>query len=398
MRRLRPGSKQILRGINRNLILNLIKQQGAISRARLAELTSLAPATISEIVALLLEERLVIETNQVVSERRGPRPVLLELNRRGRYAIGVMLRPDGMNLVAVDMLADVVGAAQRPIVAGGSPAEVLGRVAQAVRDLVREESIAWDDVLGVGVGTTGVIDSTTGMCHDAYIMGWHHVAVGPMLSEALGIPVHVDNDTRTLTIAEQHFGHGQNHQNFVLVTIGRGVGMGAVVTGELLRGQRDIGPEFGHITMRLDGPLCPCGKRGCLEAIASDVGLLRAASALGLAGPAETIETLTDRARADERLGALFNEAGVALGVGIANLINLFAPEVVVLTGEGLRAGGLLLDPLRATLPRCTFGDRAAQTELIITPWDPSWQPWARGAASLVLDDLLRLPLYEQPR
>ena len=174
--------------------------------------------------------------------------------------------------------------------------------------------------------------------------------------------------------------------------------MGAVVNGELLRGHHDIGAEFGHVTMALDGPLCPCGKRGCLEAIASDVGIVQAAIAAELASSDTTIEALTERARAgDAALHQVFAAAGVALGMGVAHLINIFGPELVILTGEGLRAGDLLLDSLWGTLPRCTFGQRLQQTEIATKAWDPAWEPWARGAASLVLDDLLRLPLYEGP-
>jgi predicted NBD/HSP70 family sugar kinase len=271
-------------------------------------------------------------------------------------------------------------------------------VAQTVREQVGLAQIAWDKILGLGVGVTGVIDSATGICHEAYILGWRDVRIGETLEAALGIPVYVDNDTRTLTIAEQHFGMSHSRQNFVLVTVGRGVGMGAVVDGELLRGHHDIGAEFGHITMSLDGPPCPCGKRGCLEAIASDVAIVRAAGAARLAAPEQmTIEEVTARARAgDQAMQQIFRAAGIALGMSVANLINIFGPELVVLTGEGLRAGDLLLEPLHQALAECVFGDRLQHTEIAVKPWAPDWEPWARGAASLVLDDLLRPPLYDR--
>jgi N-acetylglucosamine repressor len=396
MRRLRAGSKHVIRDINRNIILNLIKQRGAVSRSQIVEISSLAPPTVSEIVAVLLDEGLVIETSTVISDRRGPRPMLLELNRHGSVAIGIMLRPDGMNLVITDVLADVIHRAKQSFPARTEPSEILEIVARTVRDQVREAGIAWPTVRGLGVAMTGVIDSATGVCREAYILGWHDVSVGATLQNALGIPVHVDNDTKTLTVAEQHFGLGQNRQNFVLVTVGRGVGMGAVINGELLRGHLDVGAEFGHLTMALDGPLCPCGKRGCLEALASDVGIIKAAIAAGLATSEATIEGLTTRARAgDAPLRQILMAAGVALGMGIAHLINIFGPELVILTGEGLRASDLLLDSLWSTLPLCIFGQRLQQTEIVTKAWDPAWEPWARGAASLVLDDLLRLPLYE---
>jgi predicted NBD/HSP70 family sugar kinase len=395
MRRLRPGSKQTIRGINRAIVLNLVKQHGALSRTRLAALSALAVPTISEIVTALLDEGLLVETSAVVSERRGPRPVLLELNRGGGYAIGTMLRPDGMNLVVTDLLGDVITRSYRPFVPGAAPDEVLAAVAREVRAQILAAGIAWASLLGLGVSMTGVIDSITGVCRHAYILGWRDVHVGEILEATLGLPVYVDNDNRMLTVAEQHFGHGRGHQHFVLVTVGRGVGMGAVVGGELLRGHHDIGAEFGHVTIQLDGPPCPCGKRGCLEAIASDVGIMRAARDAHLAGPGETIEALTERARDDARLRGLFEAAGIALGMGVAGLINIFGPALLVLTGEGLRAGDMLLAPLHQTLARCVFGDRLQHTQIAITPWSPSWEPWARGAASMVLERLLRPQLFE---
>jgi predicted NBD/HSP70 family sugar kinase len=398
MRQLRPGSKHVIRDINRTIILNLIKQHGTTSRVELADLSSLASPTITEIVAGLLDEGLIVETGSLVSDRRGPRPVLLELNRQGGYAVGIMLRPDGMNLVVTDLLAEVVYGAYQPLPSNIPPATVLEIVAQTVRKQVGLAQIDWAKILGLGVGVTGVIDSSTGICHQAYILGWHDVRIGETLEAVLEIPVRVDNDTRTLTIAEQHFGISHSRQNFVLVTVGRGVGMGAVVNGELLRGHHDIGAEFGHITMALDGPQCLCGKRGCLEAIASDVGIVQAASSAGLVtAELATIEAITERARAgDTGLRQIFHAAGSALGMGLANLINIFGPELVVLTGEGLRAGDLLLGPLHQALAQCVFGDRLRQTEIAIKPWAPDWEPWARGAASLVLDDLLSPALYDR--
>ena len=399
MRQLRPGSKRTIREINRALVLGLIRRHGALSRVRLAKLASLSQPTVGEVVAELLAAGLVRETAAVVSGRRGPRPVLLELNRAGGFAPGVMIRPDSMSLVIADLLGDVVARAQRPLPRGAPPDRVLALVAEAVRQELAAAGVAWERVLGLGVSITGEIDSASGMCWRAHILGWREVPVGPALQAALDLPVYVDNDTRTLTVAERSFGLGRHEQDFVLVTVGRGVGMGAVVSGELLRGHQNVGGEFGHVTMQLGGPPCPCGKRGCLEAIASDVGLVRAAAELGLAAPDADIHELTARAQAgDPALRELFEHAGVALGVGIANLITLFGPALVVLTGEGLRAGELLLGPLRRTLPGCVFGDMLARTRLVVKPWDPSWEPWARGAACLVLEDMLRPELYQPAR
>jgi predicted NBD/HSP70 family sugar kinase len=395
MRQLRPGNKQTIRDINRALILSLVRRHRQLSRVQLARLSALSQATVSEIIGELLSQGMLVETDVVVSDRRGPRPTLLAIHPQGGFAVGVMIRPDGMNLVITDLLADVVARAYHPFPEHAAPDGVLQHAAHAIWDEIRRAGISLANILGVGVGITGEIDSETGVCRDAYILGWRNVPVGATLQRALGLPVIVDNDTRTLIIAERYVGLGREHETFVLVTVGRGVGMGAFVHGELLRGAQDVGVEFGHVTMQLDGPLCPCGKRGCLEAIVSDVGLVAAAQAAGLADAGTTIEALTARAQAGEAaVEALFTQAGTALGVGVANVITLFGPSLVVLTGEGLCAGELLLGPLRAALDRCVFGDRMRRLALVVRPWDPGWEPWARGAACLVLEGMVRPPLY----
>lgn len=395
MSRLRSGSKQLLRGINRNIVLNCVKQHGQISRVRIGELTNLAAPTVSEIVGLLIEEGLLIETSTVVSERRGPRPILLQLNPLGGYAIGAMLRPDGVSFVFTDLAGSILHRASHPFITNDSPEVLIEQVAAAARSIVQVANIPFQQVRGIGVGVTGVVDSAQGVVREAYLLGWRGVSVRSLLQQQLGIPVYVDNDTRTLMVAEQHFGLAQNHSDCLLVTVGRGIGLAALVNGELLRGHRDVGVEFGHITVEPEGPLCPCGKRGCLEAVASDIGICQRALAASLSDASTTIEALVARAPTDAAIAQLFGQAGTALGVAIANLITVFGPELVVLTGEGLRANSLLLDPLMAALPACTFGNRLEQTEIVIKPWNPSWEPWAHGAACLVLDHMLRLPLYE---
>jgi predicted NBD/HSP70 family sugar kinase len=246
----------------------------------------------------------------------------------------------------------------------------------------------------------GVIDAARGVCRYSPILDWRDVPLGPAVEERMGVPVTVDNDVNTLTMAEKWFGAGQGVDDFLVVTVGRGVGLGIVAHGRFYRGTRGGGGEFGHTVMDPDGPWCDCGKRGCLEAYVSDPALVReareaaAGRRLGGVDPDElTIQGVTELARAgDDTTRAIFARAGRMLGMGVANLINILNPALIIVSGEGVRAGDLLFQPMRESVARYAFNGLAEDAEIVIQEWGD--EAWARGAASLVLQEIYRSPVH----
>jgi predicted NBD/HSP70 family sugar kinase len=395
----RAGSKRLLRDLNRSIVLNLIAARAPISRTDLAREGRLPAATVTHIVSDFVHAGLVTETPSDES-RGGRRPVHLAINPSAGHVVGVKLREDGMTVAVCDLACNVVRHIEAPLTAGVAPFQAVDGIAQAVEACIAQAGIARSSVLRVGVGLSGLIDSTRGICRYSAILDWRNFELGPALEYQLRLPVRIDNDVNTLAVAERHFGAGRQADDFLLVTIGRGVGLGIVVGGEIYRGAHGWAGEVGHMTIDRSesAPPCNCGKRGCLEAVASDYGILRAATG---ADPGHHVEeamsTLTARARAgDERIRAIFAQAGAALGVALANLANIFDPAMVLLGGEGMRAGDLLLDALRATLPSHIFGSHtrpgAAREPSIMTLTTTDVE-WARGAASHVLSDLFRVPI-----
>ncbi len=171
-----------------------------------------------------------------------------------------------------------------------------------------------------------------------------------MLQRKLHVPIYVENDVNTLTLTEKWFGHGQQVDNFLIVTVGRGVGMGIVANGQYYHGQGGGAGEFGHTVIEPGGQLCACGKRGCLEAYVGDPGLVRAAQDAVSRGeklrPVDDVEDLLAQARQGNQVARdIFARAGRLLGLGVANLINLFDPKKIILSGEGTRAGDFCLCP-----------------------------------------------------
>jgi len=385
-----PGNRELIRAINRSNVLNCIKTNGPISRIEIARIAGLSAATVSGITAELIESGLIFE-KEAGDSLGGRRPIPLALNPRGGYVIGFKLAEDHITGVLTDLNAKVIANHTFHLSARSLDSVILA-LAEGVETLLKDGQLHKDQLFGVGVGLAGIIDAQKGFLRYSPYFGWRNVALRDMLQTRLGVSVTVDNDVNTLTLTEQLFGMGQGADNFLTVTIGRGVGLGMVINGQIYRGARGGGGEFGHTVIDPQGPLCACGKHGCLEAHVADPGLLRAArEKLGV--PKLTMDELLGRAQAgDEKAMAIFSFAGEILARGIANLINVLSPQLIILSGEGVRAGDLLFDPMRKALNDYIMPGLAEDSEVRIDTWDDN--AWARGAAGLVLGELFKSPIY----
>lgn len=391
----RTGSKRLLRDLNQSIVFNLIASEKSISRTEVARKSGLPAATITRIVNSFIAAGLVFEVQSEESSG-GRRPVLLSINPSAIYAVGVKLRENGLTITICDLNCTIIRASEQAFPAGGEPHQIVEIIASTIKQFIRDAGLLPRQILGVGVGLGGWVDSQSGLCRYSAILGWQNVELGPALEFKLRVPVRVDNDVNTLAVAERLFGAGQKVSNFVLVTAGRGIGLGIIMGGEIYRGTHGGAGEFGHMTIDISdtAPYCSCGKRGCLEAIASDYGILRAALGEDPGhNVTEAINALIERAQAgDSVIQDIFHRAGKALGIAVANVINLFDPALVLISGEGLRAGELFLNSFHAALPQHIFGPQR-NMELIIKPIDDTI--WARGAASLVLREVFQAPIYD---
>src|SRR6266508_5077289 len=269
------GNRELIRAINRSHVLNAIKTHGPIGRADIARRTGLSPATVTSISAKLISQRLVLEKSAGDSSGGRP-PILLVINPKGGYVVGIKLTETHAVCALTDLEALVIAQVSRPL-SGHKPAQVVDDLARMVTSFIREQKIAKKQLLGVGVGLAGIVDAEAGILRQSPIYGWDNVPLRSMLHSKLHIPIYIENDVNTLTLTERWFGHGQGVDNFLTVTVGRGVGLGIVANGQFYRGQTGGAGEFGHTTINPDGPLCDCGKYGCLEAYVGDPGLIRSA-------------------------------------------------------------------------------------------------------------------------
>ena len=392
------GNRNFSRALNRSAVLNTVKTHGPIGRAEVARRTGLSAATVTGITAELIADDLVFE--KAAGDSRGGRPpILLALNPRGGFVVGLKLTETEAIGALTDLQATVI-AKRTDRLAGRSPERAVNTLANAVAELIGEARIRKGKLIGVGVGVAGIVDSEHGLIRQSPYFGWQNLPLRDLLQSRVRVPVFIDNDVNTLTLAEKWFGAGQSVDNFLTVTVGRGVGLGIVVNGQFYRGATGGAGEFGHTVMDPNGPVCDCGKHGCLESFVGDPGLVRMAAdatARGeLPGPVADAQSLLALAQAGNPAAqAIFARAGEMLGRGVANLINIFNPQLVLISGEGVRSGDWLFGPMREAIARHVMPGLAGDAEIRTDSWGDD--AWARGAASLVLRGLFESPVHQEP-
>jgi len=391
------GNRDLIRAINRSHVLNAIKSCGPIGRAEIARRTGLSPATVTSISAKLISQNLVLEKSAGDSSGGRP-PILLVINPKGGYVVGIKLTETHAICALTDLEAMILAKSSMSL-SGHDPVNVVDDLARMVLTFIHEHKITKKQLLGVGVGLAGIIDAENGILRQSPIYGWNNVPLEQMLQSKLHIPVYIENDVNTLTLTERWFGPGQGVDNFLTVTVGRGVGLGIVANGQFYRGQFGGAGEFGHITINPDGPVCACGKRGCLEAYIGDPGLIRSAQEAAIRGelsaPVQDVDELLSLAQMGDACAVrIFHEAGRILGIGIATLINLFNPKKIIISGEGTREGDFLFTPMKQSIQQNTMPGLFDPEIVEIVPWGDD--AWARGAAGLVLREVFESPIHKK--
>jgi predicted NBD/HSP70 family sugar kinase len=358
-------------------ILGLLGTRGPSSRAGIARTLNVSPATVTQTTKELIARKLVVELDSVPS--RGGRPGrLLGLAGSASGAIGAKVTADHVAIVDVQLDGTVMTSTSQPF-DPRSP-DAVDNLCRILKSAVQTRD---GQLLGVGVGVPGSVDSQASGVVNAPTLGWSEAQVGPMLRVALGLPVLVDNDVNTLATAERIYGVGRAYNSYLVLTIGRGIGCGIVIDGNIYRGANGGAGEIGHIPVSEDGPACECGAEGCLEAMIGDAALLAQAIARGAVGTRATTASLLKAARANNGAALdIYRNAGALLGRALAGVIQTLDPEVVVILGEGVNAWSFWEQGFEQSFRRHLMPARRG-IPFVVEPWTE--YQWALGAASLVL-------------
>jgi len=311
-------------------------------------------------------------------------------------AIGLDLGGTNIKGGVVDENGKVLVQGEVPTLAHEGPDKIVGRMAKLAEEM---KAKAPSPPVGMGVGSPGPLDPTTGMLYFTPNMpGWDNYHLGGKLKEKLGLNVVVDNDANVAALAEFRWGAGKSTKTMILLTLGTGIGGGVIFDGKLVNGPRVTAGEVGHITINDKGPKCGCGNHGCMEAYVGTEGILsRAKALLDLPGTVSILREMSGR-EYEKLTPALISEAGLKgdgvaisilketgrlLGVGTASLVNLFAPEVVILGGGVARAGEFIFTPMREEIRRRAM--RPASEWVRVVPAAMGNDAGIVGAAALVL-------------
>lgn len=378
LRKVQAANPHTIRDINRQIVLNYVREREPISRAAIARETALQRSTISEIVEALTGEGLVEEIGEGKSTG-GRRPTLLRLRTGGAIAIGVNITPTHTTIASSDLAGVVVQ--QESFLTDPVPECTVNRIIEIIRKFSEQSSIE-----GVGVSIPGLVTPATGNVIFVPYFKWRDLPIGEMISQAVGLPVTIDNDANAVALAELWFGRPEvrDARDFIFVLVADGVGTGIIFDGQVYRGVRGAAGEFGHMIVGSNAPvLCSCGNDDCWEAFASERAAIARYTKLKRANTAPDFGTLIDRALAGEQEAEIaLRETGRYLGIGISNLVVGFSPEAVVVGGAITRAWSLLEEDLTEKIERSV---RRGVPSARILRSTLNGDPTLIGALSLVL-------------
>lgn len=291
----------------------------------------------------------------------------------------------------IDEKGEILARAERETLAQEGPEPVIGRIKASIQDVARGTE-------AISIAAPGPLDPWKGIVHQApNLPGWHEVPLADILHRAFKVPVYLNNDANLAALGEHHFGVGQGVNDLIYLTISTGIGGGIISQGELLLGAKGLAAEIGHIILEPEGPPCGCGGWGHLESLAAGPAIARRAveeikngTETSITRLAEgnlskvTAKVVAQAAQAGDPLAnSIFKEAGFYIGLGIANLLHILNPRLVILGGGVCKAGDLLFDPIRATVKARTMA--SYQEGLKIVPAALGDDVGLLGAAAFVL-------------
>ncbi len=394
----------------RQVLFEHVRAQGSTTRAEMGRALGVSGASVSAVTAELIAEGFLRETDasdpfESDSPRtgRGRPPVALQVAAEAHHVIGVKLGDLRHTAVLSDFAGRRIADLTLPTRPIRKSAPMLVAEARALIDqLLAQQGMGRAQISGIGLGMAGMVDHASGDVPWSPMLDAPGHGLRAQFEAALGLPVHIDNDANLLTLAELWFGSGRGTSDFAVVTIEHGVGMGLVLFNQLYRGARGLGMELGHTKVQLDGALCRCGKRGCLEAYVADYALAReAATALdqhaSLAeSPLALLEDLFAEARrGNEAALSIFRRAGRFLALGLSNVAQIFDPEVIILSGGRMQFDYLYEREVLAEMQAMTLTGARAPVRVEIHAWGDL--VWAQGAVALALGQLTEALLGAQP-
>ncbi len=377
----------------RQQVFERVRAAGQIARVQVAKDLGISPASVTAMTSELIDAGLIeeIAAPRDSETGRGRPAVALGVRAEAHRVAGMKLSDREHTAVIVDFAGKLIANETIPKRPGAMSLDALIDASEDLLNRVcAKAGLSRQDLSAVGLGVPGFVDRRGGIVLWSPVLAQRPVSLAAAASARLGLPVHIDNDANMVTLAELWFGAGRKLSDFAVVTIEHGVGMGLVLNHRIYRGAQGLGMELGHTKVQLDGALCRCGQRGCLEAYIADYALAReATTALNWTHKdsqsiAVLLESLFDHAKAGNSAArSIFRRAGRYLAVGLANVVNLFDPELIILSGERMRYDYLYAADTLSEMEALMLNTGRPAPRIEIHAWGDLL--WAHGAAALAL-------------
>jgi len=395
------GDQEKVRKINKSIVLNMLRLHAPISRAQVANLTGLNRGTVSNIVTVLIEEGLVFEDEQQGSGIGRP-AISLGLRPDGGAVIGVEIGVDFVAVLLTNFIAETIWETRVQIDPAGSQTGIIGQAEQLIDHALAIANGKLLKPLGIGVGLPGLVNVHQGNLMMAPNLHWRNVPLRLMWNQRFHLPIYIENEANLSALGEYYFGVARNVDNFIYLSAGIGLGGGIVIGGKLFRGGHGYAGEIGHIQRDPLGEQCGCGRIGCWETQVGPRAVLHRVK--------KELETHSDQLLLEACSGDVDNltfelvvkfalegntlcrqaieEVAVSLGMGIADMVHVFNPELVLIGGNFIQAKDILQPIIEKTifaniLQPCADGLRVAFSER-------GANDCVLGAIAIVLDDILR--------
>ncbi|MHB1335344.1 MAG: ROK family protein [Candidatus Humimicrobiaceae bacterium] len=346
-------------------ILDLIRNKSLITKQQIAKELGINITTVSILINQFKERDNIIKEIGDGSSSGGRKPKLYTINNKLGYVIGIDVGGTNTRGILTDLSGNIINYLKIKTKAKEGKETVLSKVVSVANEIIDASKISREKLFGIGMSISGIINSYEGVsifCPN--IPGWENYPIKHIMEKEFNLPVCIDDSVRCAAVAEKRFGIAKNNDNFIFISIGKGIGLGAFIDGKIYRGSMGLAGELGHITVSEDGPLCNCGNKGCLEAIASGPGILKRAregikNGIVTSISKEinndfenlTVEIISKAANEGDKYAYyLINRTGEYIGIAIAAALNLFGSDLVVLWGGILECGDIILDAIKRTV------------------------------------------------
>jgi glucokinase-like ROK family protein len=395
------GDQEKVRKVNRSLVLNTLRLHAPTSRAQVANITGLTRGTVSNIVNVLIEDGLVFE-DKLQDSKIGRPSILLGLKPDGGAVIGVEVGVDFISVLLTNFVAETLWEIRVPTAPSQSPTDIINQTQKYIDQaliIAKEQRLR---PLGIGVGLPGLVNVRQGNLIMAPNLHWKNVPFRLILNQRFNLPIYIDNEANLAALGEYYFGVARGVDNFIYLNSDIGLGGGIMIDGKLFRGGHGYGGEIGHIQRNPLGELCGCGRVGCWETQVGPRAVLhRVKKELQLHHDSSLLDACSgnlDNLTFDKVVQFALNgnltcrqaieDVAVNLGGGIADLVNIFNPNLVVIGGAFIQAKEILHSIIEKTIFANAL--QPAVDNLKIEFSERSSEACVMGAVAVVLDDILR--------